>query len=202
MAECRAMLRRGLVAGFVATVAVAASALADAPAGRRFESRELGIAFTVPAGFEVGSFAPPDLPPEVVAAMEDVPFVGAVVLVDPEQRRGRSLDAIPVGEVPAIWLERPRGPGRAGVMRGLLRDEYRREIGGRDVYWLPGFPGPYGDQSFFVLVPTADGTLLEVSAHRYLFRDRPGPDDEYPPSGYDEVIEAVLETLELLPDDP
>ena len=121
------------------------------------------------------------------------PFENAVVLVEPGQLRGRAPSAVPVGEVPTIAVDVQSGSDAAFKRASFLKSDYAVTIGGRTVYRLPGYPGPYGDQAFYYLIPFTDGRLAEITAHRFYFRDpKPAGATEHARTRYDRVIESVI----------
>jgi hypothetical protein len=143
----------------------------------------LGVRFAYPDSFLVGRFVDVSLP--TVAAMEP-PFHRAVVLVRPADLGGRSLDSIPVGEVPVIWFD--QSVATTTAFR-ILQPDTTYMVGTLRVTRFPGFPGPYGNEAFYYVVKFPDGTLLEVGAHRHSMIDR-GVETHF-----DEVIEQMLPTL-------
>lgn len=154
----------------------------------------LGLRFSAPDSFLVGRFAPQELPAAAAEAGLDPPFVGAVVLVEPRvlERSGFSLDSIPVGEIPVIWID--RSDLTLAIASRIMQPETTFTVAVGTVHRLPGFPGPYGDQAHYYLIEPGDGRPIEVGAHRYRFRDGDPP----PPTGYDRVIEAILPTIGVL----
>jgi hypothetical protein len=152
-----------------------------------FEAEELGVRFAYPDSFLVGRFAQEPLPPEAAARGLEAPFQNAVVLVHPSQLRSHPLDAIPVGDVPVIWLDRPNS---APALFRLLEPDSTYSIGPLTVSRFPGFPGPYGENAFYYVAEFPDGEFVELGAHRYL-----AGAEEPVETHYDRVIEAILESL-------
>lgn len=184
-------------AAISAVLAVTLSACpprADAPQESRMkthEDRTLGLAFSYPDSFLIGRYAPDELPEEAVRAGMEPPFARAVVLIHPSQLGNYPLDAIPVGEVPAIWIDRPI----SALARRVFQADSTYEVGAMKVAKFPGFPGPYGDQAFYYIVEFPDGARYELAAHRFLWRTT-----DMEPTGYDAVIEDIIPTLERLED--
>jgi hypothetical protein len=157
-------------------------ATATAPAlGIRFGYPDSMILGRYRADAAVAALPPPEL---------HVPFRDAAVLVSPADLAPHSPDSIPVGEVPAIWIDRPIST--AAVLR-LLQPDSTYVVGPLTVSRFPGFPGPYGDQAHYYLVRWPDSTVLELAGHRYRWRVSPTT-----PTGYGHVIEQIIPTLERL----
>jgi len=168
---------------------------------RTCEAQALGIRFSYPAGFVVGSF---DTTHDLTGH-----FRRQIVLVDPAELNGLPRTAIPVGDIPTISIGVETGTQAEFLARFMDIDivrkffsaevaesEFRRTIGAHTAYRLPGYPGPYGDALFYYLVPLADGRCVELSAHKYYFRKpKGGASGGYPETHYDRIIERVIETL-------
>lgn len=152
----------------------------------------LGLRFTVPDGFVVGRYRSDPVPADAQALGFSPPWENAVVLVEPGVLGDLPLEGIPLGEVPTITIDRldPRSP----VLRMTAAGD-SLTLGTHRVYRLPGYPGPYGDQAFYYLVRLSQNEMVELLAHRHYF-DR--AEDEWD-TGYDQVIEAIIETLEAAP---
>lgn len=144
----------------------------------------IGLRFAVPDGFLVGRFD--------TSSGIDEPFRDAVVLVEPAQLANFDLEAIPVGDIPALWVNRPASTSIAG--RYIEADSTFTVSAGR-VARYPGYPGPYGDQAFYFVVEVGEDDFVEIMSHRTLFRT----DDGTSPSHYDEVTLATLESLAVIP---
>jgi hypothetical protein len=185
-----------LLVGTIVLLAGLASALdADETPKRAVHhaSQVLGIEFDCPPTFTAGRYKSVPLPPSAVQAGMKPPFANAVVLVEPGQLRGHVLSAVPVGEVPTIAVDVQSGSDAEFKRANFLKPDYAVMIGGRTVYRLPGFPGPYGDQAFYYLIPFPDGRLAEITAHRFYFRDpKPAGSTEHPRTRYDRAIEDVI----------
>ena len=64
------------------------------------------------------------------------------------------------------------------------------------MYRLPGYPGPYGDQAFYYLIPISEKRIVEAAAHRYYFRSGKKEMSANPPgTDYGAVIESILKSL-------
>ncbi len=176
-----------------------AAPLADAEEGGVFIDR-LGISFSQPRGFALGRFKEEPLPPSLTNEGYDSPFKNAAVLVEPEELempsgQAAQVQAIPVGEVPVIWIDRLRG-NRARFNRSLLREGQAKSIGRHTAYQLPGFPGPYGDSAFYYLIPLDGGDVIEIGAHKFYFRAARSPAaGELGETRYDRIIEKLIATL-------
>ena len=81
-----------------------------------------------------------------------------------------SAGKIPVGGIPAIWIDRLRHK-KSRFMKSMLKEGYKKTIGTHEVYQLPDYPGPYRDAAYFYLLPLANGDLLEFAAHKIFFRN-------------------------------
>jgi hypothetical protein len=119
------------------------------------------------------------------------PFRNAVVLLSRDVLGDHDVQAIPVGELPVIWID--RSTFVEGAFRAFL-PESTYETRGLTVTRFPGYPGPYGDQAYYYLVDLGGGDYVELGAHRYWFRT-----EEDVETRYDEVIETIIPTLERLP---
>lgn len=163
----------------------ASESQAQAQEGRRtMDFPRIGLRFAVPDGFLVGRFD--------ASSGIDEPFREAVVLVEPDQLANFDLEAVPVGDIPALWVNRPASTSVAG--RYIEADSiFTVPVG--QVARYPGYPGPYGDQAFYYVVEVGEGAFVEIMAHRTLFRSGDGTS----PSHYDEAILAILESLEVIP---
>ena len=180
-------LHRAVAIAGVMTIGCAVGGL---PFGMtRHTAETLGVRFAYPDSLLVGRFADVPLPPGAVAGGMEPPFRNAVVLVRPTDLGDHSLDAIPVGEIPVIWFDRSLA---ASAVFRMLEPDTSYVIGTLTISRFPGFPGPYGDEAFYFVVEFADGTLVEVAAHR---RDMHHPERA---THFDDVIEQILPTLELM----
>lgn len=155
------------------------------------EFPRIGLRFTVPEGFMVGRFAPDSMPPEAAEAGIESPWKNAVVLAEPDQLSGFPIDAIPLGEIPVVWVDRPAST--TSVLGRVIETDSTFEISAGTVFRYPGFPGPYGDQAFYFVVKLGDKDYAEVAAHRFLFRTT-----DMEPSHYDEAILLILGSLEVI----
>jgi hypothetical protein len=77
--------------------------------------------------------------------------------------------------------------------RQLFRKEWETTVGGRTVYKLPGYPGPYGAAAFYYLLPLRDDLVVELFAHRRHM------DQARTDTGYDRVIEGIIATFKSIP---
>jgi len=150
----------------------------------------LGIRFGYPDSMILGRYRTDSAVAALVPPGVHVPFRDAAVLVSPADLGPHSPDSIPVGEVPVIWIDRPVSPET--VLR-LLQPDSTYALGSLTVFRFPGFPGPYGDQAHYYLVRWPDSTVLELAGHRNRWRVSPAT-----PTGYGQVIEQMIPTLERL----
>lgn len=178
---------------FIAALTSALEAVENLKPPAHHISQTLGIEFDHPPNLTAGRYAIEPLPPSALQAGLKSPFANAVVLVEPGQLKGHAAAAVPVGAVPTIAVDVRTGRDADFRRANFLRPEFAITIGGRNVFRLPGFPGPYGDRAFYYLIPFPDGRLAEITAHRFYFND-PGPagSTERARTGYDQVIESVI----------
>lgn len=164
---------------------------------KSYVSREFGIRFDYPDHLSQGRFKEQEIPQSLIDDGFKIPFVDSIVLVEPDQLGNFSVDAVPVGEVPALWLDVSTAK-QATFMQRFLKKEYEKILGKWVVYHLPGYPGPYGDQAHYYLLPLAEGRILEIAAHKYYFRD---PSYRYPANSpqtnYDKIIESIIKSLKI-----
>lgn len=156
------------------------------------EFPRIGLRFAVPAGFLVGRFATDPTPPTAVEGEAPSPWENAVVLVEPAQLGRYEIEGVPIGDIPAIWVDRPAM--ETSVLGRFNEADSTFTVPAGEVYRYPGFPGPYGDQAFYFVVELGEGDYAEVMAHRFLFRTT-----DMEPSHYDEAILSILGSLEVLP---
>ncbi len=154
-----------------------------------------GIEFRYPEKFVVGAFKRQPFPAELKERGYESPFQHSIVLVEMDQLQQFSRDAIPVGEIPALWLDVQSGMRAKFTEKQFFKAPFRITLGGRTVYRLPGYPGPYGDQAHYYLLPLDDGRILEAAAHRYYFRSAEDSAGNPPDTHYGEVLESILESL-------
>ena len=155
------------------------------------EFPRIGLRFTVPEGFLVGRFAEDVLPPGAADQGFESPWRDAVVLVEPTQLMEYDLEAIPVGEIPVVWVDRPATT--TSVLGRIIEADSTFSVPAGTVFRYPGFPGPYGDQAFYFVVELAAEDYAEIAAHRFSFRTT-----DMEPSHYDEAIYAILQSLEVI----
>jgi hypothetical protein len=170
-------------------------AAAAAAEPRLYRSGE-GFEFAYPEPLVAGRFRD-TTSPEVEASLhergQESPWKRAVALVDPARLGSRgTVDAIPVGEVAVVSVIAVRGQKADFLRRHFFRDQWKTTVGGREVYRLPGYPGPYGDALFYYLMPIRDGEVLELFAHRRHL------DAARTETGYDQVIEGIIASFRLI----
>jgi len=187
------------------------------PALKRYASSLLGVQFEYPAKFVIGRYhAPqiPEIPAEMKALGIGAPFKNAVVLVEPRELGTYGTDSIPVGEVATISLELKKGFQAQFTKQNFCQDKFKQKIGTHTVYRLPGFPGPYGENAFYYLIPVDTG-IIEIVAHKTFLRQLTqagqalqGGDptalarvqkalDSPALTNYDKDIEAIIKTIEM-----
>lgn len=189
---------RALTALYLCVTVFCLSYVSAADTQKMHSSRSLGIRFKYPSQFLVGQYQKKELPEGMKEFGISPSFNKAIVLVEPSQLRGLPLMAIPVGEAPTISLHLQTGRQAAFTRRHFFKENYKTTIGSRAIYRLPGYPGPYGDQAFYYLVPATAGKVLEITAHRYYFRDGPVTrNEDLPRTNYDSVIEGIIRSLEF-----
>lgn len=183
--------RAPLVPLIVLTVVSAAAA------AHTYRSAEWGFEFSYPDPLVVGRYKDPATP-EMEARLRETgqvsPWAHAIALVEPSRLGMRgTLDAVPVGDVASITVTPSRGQKADFLRRHFFRDQWKTTIGGREVYRLPGYPGPYGDAAFYYLMPIRDGEVVELFAHRRHL------DAARTETGYDRVIEGIIASFRLIP---
>jgi hypothetical protein len=155
------------------------------------EAEQLEIRFAYPDSLLAGRFRDDPLPQSAIDRGMEPPFRNAVVLLPREALGDFDLQAIPVGELPVIWID--RSIVASGAFRTFPPDS-TYETRGLTVSRFPGFPGPYGDQAYFYVVDLGGGDYVEFGGHRFWFRT-----EEQAETHYDEVIETIIPTLERRP---
>ena len=170
-----------------------------APAATRiYRDTSWGFEFAHPDALAVGRYKDTTTP-EAEARMRETglesPFKHAIVLVDPARLAGRraTLEALPVGEIATVTVTPTRGQKADFLRRQFFRDQWKATVGGREVYRLPGYPGPYGDAAFYYLLPLRDDLVIELFAHRRHI------DASRAETGYDRVIEGMIATFKTIP---
>jgi hypothetical protein len=173
------------------------TAVLAAAATHTYRSAEWGFEFAYPDPLVAGRYKD-QTTPEMEAKMREVgqesPWKYAIALVEPARLGTRgTLDAVPVGEVASVTVTPARGQKADFLRRHFFRDQWKITVGGRDVYRLPGYPGPYGDAAFYYLMPVRDGLVLELVAHKKHL------DATRTDTGYDRVIEGIIASFRLIP---
>jgi hypothetical protein len=174
----------------------AAAQLLGGEALRVYSSADLGITFRYPGHLALGRYKPEPEHPALKEMGLESPFNKAVVLVEPKVLGTHPLTAIPVGEVPTISLNKQGGTAVRFSREQFFKKSFERTIGSRAFYQLPGYPGPYGDQGFYYIVPLANDNVLEITAHRYYFREPRDASGRHPETHYDKIIEVIIQHLE------
>jgi hypothetical protein len=189
------MCRRA--ASLAALLLLVASVSLASAASRVYRSAEWGFAFSYPDTLAVGRYKD-QTTPEQEARMRETglenPFKHAIPLVEPGRLGARgTLQAIPVGEVATVTVTPTRGQKADFLRRQFFRKEWETTVGGRLVYKLPGFPGPYGDAAFYYLLPVRDDLVIELFAHKKHL------DPARTDTGYDRVIEGIIGSFTSIP---
>jgi hypothetical protein len=111
----------------------------------------------------------------------------ALVFVLPEDLGDHKLSAIPIGEVPVIWIDRLSD---ADLVFRLFQPDSTYSAGTMRVFRFPGYPGPYGDRAHYYLVQWPDSSYIEIGADRYRVMG-----NHQTLTDYGQVIEALIPTL-------
>ncbi len=165
---------------------------------------KLGVGFCHSADFAVVRFALPEIPETTEESLKALgidrsPQVGLVekrFLVEFDLH----TDDVPMGEVPAIVMERyPAFPAtdteEGGLLETCAASVPVQHIGEFDAYELPCYPGPCGEAAFCWLVSIPDGWLV-IHAPRFFEPAADDAPDAAPrPTGYDLEIRRILESL-------
>lgn len=171
--------------------------LVASAAFRVYRSAEWGFEFTYPETLTVGRYKN-QMTLEQEARLRETglenPFKHAIPLVEPGRLGTRgTLQEIPVGEVATVTVTPTRGHKADFLRRQLFRKEWETTVGGRLVYKLPGYPGPYGDAAFYYLLPVRDDLVIE------LFANKKHLDPARADTGYDRVIEGIIASFRTIP---
>jgi len=186
--------RAARLAAAALLVAVAAGLVAAA--SKTYRSTEWGFEFSYPDQFAAGRYRE-TTSPEALARLRETgqesPFAHAIALVEPARLGARApLDALPVGEIAAITITPARGQKADFYRRHFFRAQWETTIAGRTIYRLPGYPGPYGAEAFYYLLPLRDDLVVEIFAHRRHM------DQARTDTGYDRVIESMIATFQSI----
>jgi hypothetical protein len=168
------------------TTAPATSPHAPGPATvlpKRVHIPQFGVRFSIPGDFVAGRFAP------TTGGVLD----GAAVFV--EQRIAQGIDAqrIPAGAVPVVFITRAQREERQ-VFESILDQSWKTRIGPHEVYKLPGYPAPFGDDAHCYFLPRGNAGGLIMYAHRMRPRDAEG---DRASTHYDWVAEGIIATMEF-----
>ena len=145
----------------------------------RFGASKLGISFTIPKGFEIQERKQQPWEknrPEVYmiqsTAHPDTEYPLDLSICSYNEKYTAMLMSVP-------WQK---------------KGNFEKTIGSHTVFDFPGFPGPYGENAFFYLVPRGDGTSIGILAPRFLSK-RGVSLTERPPSGMDSIIKVLIATI-------
>lgn len=142
------------------------------------DSTDFGISYSIPDGFAVQRRNPP---------LKGWPEIYLVQpkQVHPDVKYSLELSISYLNDkLTAMML------GAGDQMKGT----YKKQIGAHAVVVLPGFPGPYGEDAFFYIVPRGDSTSIGVTAPRFLSK-RGVPLKDRPSSGMDSIVEGLIATM-------
>ncbi|HEX9870420.1 MAG TPA: hypothetical protein VGC99_17870, partial [Candidatus Tectomicrobia bacterium] len=151
-------------------------------------AEDFGIRFVQPDSFLIGRFQPLAVSPQAAGLGLKPGLANAVVLVRPEDLGEHSVGAIPVGEIPVIWLDRTLSWNPV-AWEQVADTSYA--VGERTVYEFPGYPSMYGDASFFYVVSLDPGEWIEIAGHRTAMASGGGVETHF-----DRVIEELVTTVE------
>ena len=183
---------------FVLALVAALLAVQAHSEGLRYESKRLGLRFRYPQNFLVGQSLPLPISGKMAEAMakQGLKYTppDEESLVERRFAAGQDLKALG-RDVLQIFLSRQRGLDVEFSRKFLMKEPFRQRIGAREVYVLPGAPGPYGDHAFYYLVPLKDGSVLEIMAPRSTSY---ASDPKDKPTHYDQVIRRLIESLEVI----
>ena len=149
-----------------------------------------GLSFEHPNSFVMGKFKPVEIPEQMKGIME-APFKNAIVLIEESELGEIERDDIPVGEAAVIWLEVQSGDDSTFYKTELMKEEYRTKIAGTEVYELPGYPGPFGSNAYYYLLPIGD-SVVEIGAHKSFINSQPKS-----LTNYNTVILEMIPTIKL-----
>ncbi|MEX1117698.1 MAG: hypothetical protein WEB60_02795 [Terrimicrobiaceae bacterium] len=142
------------------------------------DSTDFGICYSIPDGFTVQQRNPPLKGwPEIYLVQSSKEHPDAKYPLD------LSISSFN-DKFTAMML------GAGDQMKGT----YKKQIGSHAVVVLPGFPGPYGEDAFFYIVPRGDNTSIGIIAPRILSKRGVSLKDR-PPSGMDSIVEGLIATL-------
>ena len=142
-----------------------------------------GVRLSIPGDFVAGRFEP-----HGVGFLDD-----AAVFVERRLAQGIDPQRIPTGGgVPTVTLMALDAQD-IKIYDMILDESWKTRIGRHEVYKLPGYPGPFGEEGHCYLLKRGDRGLL-VYAHRMHPRDAAG---ERAPTHYDWVAEGIIATVEF-----
>ncbi len=144
----------------------------------RADSADLGITYTVPDGFIIQDRNPPPTGWKEIYMVQEKKG-------NANQKHSPELSICSFDEKTTA-----RMLGVADQMQGT----YKTQIGSHSVIVLPGFPGPYGEDAFFYIVPRGDGTSIGITAPRFLSKPGISSNDRHS-SGMETVIETLVATM-------
>jgi hypothetical protein len=149
---------------------------------KQVRTRAFGVRFSIPGDFVAGRFEP----------TRSHLLNGAVVFVETRLAQGIDVQRIPPGEVPVVIVMRLDAQDTR-IYDAILDESWKTRIGPHQVYKLPGYPGPFGEEAHCYLMKRGDGGIV-VYAHRMHPRDAAG---ERAPTHYDWVAEGIIATMEF-----
>ncbi len=160
-----------------------------------YTSDKHGLQFQYSNKFKIGEFKKENISKSQAEIGIKSPFNNAIVLIEKSEMKGINIDSIPVGERPTISINLQTGFQASFTIEKFCKDEFKTTIGKYTVFKLPGYPGPYGDQAFYYIIPLSKDKNIEFMAHRYYWKESKGVDGQYPKTHYDKEIESIIKTL-------
>jgi len=160
------------------------------PEWRQHSFTAAGIHFKCPASFQIGRHA--DMP-EAERARQ-------VVLVESSVIGGRNPNELLLGEQSTICLRIEAGEDASYLAEAFFTDEFRTKIGAHTVYNVGAFPGPYGDESFYYLIPLPNGKILEIMGNRHYFRGVAADGRRARETNYGAIIRGIVRSLTFAPE--
>jgi len=156
----------------------------------RYESAKTGLQFEYPAGFVVGRFD--------ASTDRSGFFAPSIVLVEKSRLGGQDPKNLRIGTVAVLIIPLSKKDSKDWKLIGSVNPHIWKEakegpkevkIGPHQAIKLPGFPGPFGENTYVYLLTRPDGRMVIFKAHnRFLDNDRT-------PTGYDKTIEKIIKTV-------
>lgn len=155
-----------------------------------YKDSELGIEFSYPENMLIGRYLPEEY------------FEKHIVLVEPSVLGNLDPNSIPVGQLPVISLNIQRDEEVLFSDKDFARFRKFNEIqiiniGEYEVYKLPSYPGPYGNNAFYYLIQLSNSDVLEIYAHKHHFRTGTESNTNFKNTHYDIIIEKLIGTIKV-----